>query len=85
MHGSFSWLALSLLLLPQLGHAFLFPEHRDIAVRAIEELIPAQREAFDTLWSEAEADTGIRRSAQRTGYLCVVSLASNGRSCTHCA
>ena len=44
---------LGLLLLPQIGHAFLFPEHRDVTVRAIEELNPAQREAFDKLWSEA--------------------------------
>ena len=46
-------LTLCLLLLPQIGHAFLFPEHRDVTVRAIEELNPAQREAFDKLWSEA--------------------------------
>ena len=44
-----------MLLLPQIGHAFLFPEHRDIAVRAIEELTPTQREAFDKLWAEARS------------------------------
>ena len=46
-------LALALLLVPRVGLAWLFPEHRDITVRAIEKLDPAQREALDKLWSEA--------------------------------
>ena len=48
-------LTLALLLLPRVGLAWLFPEHRDIAVRAIEKLDPAQRDAFDKLWSEARS------------------------------
>jgi hypothetical protein len=46
-------LAAALLLLPRVGFAWLFPEHRDITVQAIEQLDPAQREAFDRLWVEA--------------------------------
>src|SRR4249920_2319548 len=48
-------LALALLLLPRVGLAWLFPEHRDIMAQAIEKLDPAQREAFDKLWSEARS------------------------------
>src|SRR6185295_14372653 len=48
-------LALALLLVPRVGLAWLFPEHRDITVRAIEELDPAQREALDKLWAEARS------------------------------
>ena len=48
-------LTLALLLLPRVGLAWLFPEHRDIMVRAIEKLDPAQREALDKLWSEARS------------------------------
>jgi len=48
-------LALGLLLVPQAALAFLFPEHRDITVQAIEQLDPAQREALNQLWSEARS------------------------------
>lgn len=48
-------LVLALLLLPRVGLAWLFPEHRDIMARAIEKLDPAQREALDKLWSEARS------------------------------
>jgi hypothetical protein len=48
-------LALALLLLPRVGFAWLFPEHRDITVRAIEQLAPAQRQALDKLWTEARS------------------------------
>jgi hypothetical protein len=48
-------LTLTLLLLPRVGLAWLFPEHRDIAALAIEKLDPAQREALDKLWSEARS------------------------------
>ena len=47
------WLALSMLVLPRPGLAWLFPEHTDIMAAAIEGLDPAQRAAFDKLWSEA--------------------------------
>ena len=49
------WLALSMLALPRAGLAWLFPEHRDITVAAIQELGPEQRAAFDKLWSEARS------------------------------
>jgi hypothetical protein len=48
-------LALALLLVPRVGLAWLFPEHRDITAQAIEKLDPAQREALDKLWSEARS------------------------------
>jgi hypothetical protein len=47
--------AVALLVLPRIGLAWLFPEHTDIMARAIEKLDPAQREAFDKLWSEARS------------------------------
>src|SRR5262245_30957808 len=40
-------------MLPRAGLAWLFPEHSDIMAAAIQELDPAQRAAFDKLWSEA--------------------------------
>src|SRR5215471_18496636 len=46
-------LALSMLVLPRVGLAWLFPEHTDIMAAAIEGLDPAQRAQFDKLWSEA--------------------------------
>ena len=37
------------------AHAWVYPEHRDIAVLAIEGLDPERRAQFDRLWSEARA------------------------------
>ena len=34
-------------------YAWLYPEHRDIAVLAIQALTPHYRELLDELWSEA--------------------------------
>ncbi|HSW24395.1 MAG TPA: hypothetical protein VLJ62_16650, partial [Burkholderiaceae bacterium] len=35
------------------AHAWVYPEHRDIAVLAVEKLDPERRAQFDRLWSEA--------------------------------
>lgn len=48
-------LALPMLVLPRPGLAWLFPEHTDIMVAAIQDLDPAQRAQFDNLWSEARS------------------------------
>ena len=37
------------------AQAWVYPEHRDIAVLAVETLDPARRALFDRLWSEARA------------------------------
>src|SRR5574341_890806 len=42
-----------LALQPLTGLAWVFPEHRDITVLAIEQLDPAQRAVLDRLWAEA--------------------------------
>src|SRR6516162_832102 len=37
--------------------AWVYPEHRDIAVLAVEKLDPARRAAFDDMWRSARAQT----------------------------
>ena len=39
--------------LSQAAHAWVYPEHRDIALLSVEQLDPARRVIFDQLWSEA--------------------------------
>ena len=73
------WLvvAVASLLLPRVGLAWLFPEHRAIAVQAIEQLDPAQRAELQKLWSEARSAHGERfcpepaESAQPAKPTCV--------------
>jgi hypothetical protein len=48
-----SWLAASLALLPFPARAWIYPEHRDIAVAGIQKLPPADRAALEALWEEA--------------------------------
>ncbi len=57
-------LAVAVSLLPRAGLAWLFPEHRDIMAQAIQQLDPAQRAAFDKLWSEARSAHEARLCAQ---------------------
>ena len=47
------WFALILAALPATASAWIYPEHRDIAVAGIEKLPPAQRAVLDALWEEA--------------------------------
>ena len=44
--------------------AWVFPEHRDIALLALERLEPANRSALDKLWSEARVGREARLCAQ---------------------
>ncbi len=46
-------LALALTTLPGAASAWIYPEHRNIAVAGVQKLPPAERAAFDVLWSEA--------------------------------
>lgn len=46
------------------AHAWVFPEHRDIAVLAVQSLDPGQRAAFDRLWAEARSGDEQRMCAQ---------------------
>ena len=47
--------AMLLLGLPATAHAWIWPEHRDIAAAAVDDLPAAQRQTLDTMWSEARA------------------------------
>ncbi len=42
-------------LLPATGRAWIYPEHRDIAISAIAKLSPADRAALDRLWADARS------------------------------
>jgi len=57
-------MAVASLSVPRLGLAWLFPEHRTIAVQAIEQLDPKQRAELDKLWSEARSVHGERLCPQ---------------------
>jgi hypothetical protein len=46
------------------AHAWVFPEHRDIAVLAVQGLDPGHRAAFDRLWAEARSGDEQRMCAQ---------------------
>jgi hypothetical protein len=46
-------LAVAVAALPGAASAWIYPEHRNIAVAGVEKLPPADRAAFDALWSEA--------------------------------
>jgi len=47
-------LAISIIALaPTTMYAWLYPEHRDITLLALETLKPEQRSVLDKLWSEA--------------------------------
>ena len=41
------------LLLAASARAWVYPEHRDIALLAVQSLVPERRAAFDRLWEEA--------------------------------
>lgn len=47
-------------MLPFRTFAWVYPEHRDIAVQAVEHLEPARRAVFDALWEDARSDDGNR-------------------------
>ncbi len=47
------WLAVALAAVPGTASAWIYPEHRNIAVAGVQKLPPAERAAFDALWSEA--------------------------------
>lgn len=40
--------------------AWVYPEHRDLAVLAVQGLDPARKAAFDRLWQEARGGDGER-------------------------
>jgi hypothetical protein len=46
------------------AHAWVYPEHRDIAVLAVETLDPEHKAQFDRLWSEARVGNEQRLCAQ---------------------
>ena len=48
-----TWIALALAALPAAASAWIYPEHRNIAVAGVQKLSPADRAALDGLWSEA--------------------------------
>ena len=47
------WIALALAAIPAAASAWIYPEHRDIAVAGVQKLLPADRAALDGLWTEA--------------------------------
>ena len=54
LHNTFSWLLLlAIWIFTGPAHAFVYPEHRDIAIKAVENLDPEHRAVFDKLWHEA--------------------------------
>ena len=55
-----SWLTVALTLLPGVASAWIYPEHRNIAVAGIQKLPPDQRAAFDALWAEARKALPVR-------------------------
>ena len=48
-----AWLAVVLAALPAAASAWIYPEHRNIAVAGVQKLPPADRAVFDALWAEA--------------------------------
>src|ERR1700752_2120190 len=54
----------ALLALPTAVHAWVYPEHRDIAVLAVEKLDPERKALFDRLWGEARTGAEQRLCAQ---------------------
>ncbi len=48
-----AWLAVAAAVLPGSAAAWIYPEHRNIAVAGVQKLPPADRAIFDGLWSEA--------------------------------
>jgi len=51
--GFLCLLALALWMVANTAFAWVYPEHRDIAVKAVEGLDPARRAVFDSLWRDA--------------------------------
>jgi hypothetical protein len=47
------WIALALAALPVPGAAWIYPEHRNIAVAAVQKLPPGDRAALDLIWDAA--------------------------------
>jgi hypothetical protein len=48
------WIALLVAALPTASSAWIYPEHRNIAVAGVQKLEPQDREALQALWSEAQ-------------------------------
>src|SRR5207344_2939774 len=57
-------LAFSFLCTPGPAFAWVYPEHRDISILAIETLDPERRSIFDDLWGEARVGNEERLCAQ---------------------
>src|SRR5678816_3138848 len=57
-------LAAGLLFSAAPARAWVYPEHRDIAVRAVEKLDAERKSQFDRLWGEARAGHEKRLCAQ---------------------
>ena len=54
LHNKFAWLLLpAIWIFAGPAYAFVYPEHRDIAIKAVETLDPEHRAVFDRLWREA--------------------------------
>ena len=53
LQNRFAWLLLVIWVLTGPAYAFVYPEHRDIAIKAVETLDPEHRAVFDKLWREA--------------------------------
>lgn len=53
-----SWLALVLVTVPGPGHAWIYPEHRNIADAAFHKLSPADQARLSALWDEARTGWG---------------------------
>ncbi len=57
-------LAFSFLCTPGAAFAWVYPEHRDISILAVETLDPERRSIFDNLWAEARVGNEKRLCAQ---------------------
>ena len=68
--------------LPAAAFAWIYPEHRDIAVRAVEQLDPERRAVFDRLWRDARIAHEMRLCEQGADTKQGVKpLASTGPRC----
>ena len=71
------------------AHAWVYPEHRDIALLAVEQLDPQRRALFDKLWSDARAGDEQRLcangadSAQGVAPACIDWAAFSGIAGDH--
>jgi hypothetical protein len=58
------WLAVALASIAQPASAWVYPEHRDIAILAVDGLNPEQRAKFDRLWAYARTGREARLCAE---------------------